>query len=628
MRRFHVELTPAAKSLRAGIEEIKKERPPLFSTGGLPVRFERAPRDLADIAVTREGKGLTVRYGTATEAFRALGRILGGDEKDLSQGFRESCLFDMAGIMIDVSRNAVLTVDTVKAILRRIALMGLNTCMLYSEDTYEVPGEPFFGYLRGRYSKAEMKELDRYAANLGIEMFPCIQTLAHLEQILQWPAYAKYRDTSGVLLADEDATYELLEKMIRAASEPFRSKRIHIGMDEAMGIGDGRYRAKFGIVDPFVILNRHLARLNGICKRLGLRPMIWSDMYFRIGSKTHHYYDESCVIPQEVVEKIPDDVQLVYWDYYHVNRDFYEEWIERHRALGSEPIMAGGVWTWNHFWCALDFSFKVTDACMTACKAKGLREAFTTLWGDDGNECDIYSALPGIQHFAEHAWSDKVDMAALPSRFLGSSEADFEAYVRASAIDSFPQMQHYVGDSDDSNVSKWLVYEDPLLAFFDYIVAKLPVKKHYTNIAADLAKAVRKPGGARLAFPAQIAKTIALRYDLRKRLAVAQARGDRPAVRTMVRGDLTALRKEVTKLWKLHRAMWFAQYKPFGWEVIDHRYGGLLARIDTAAERLSAYAAGGAPLPELAVKFHKFTPDQKVLPRFSHARVKTPSCIK
>ena len=32
---------------------------------------------------------------------------------------------------------------------------------------------------------------------------------------------------------------------------------------------------------------------------------------------------------------------------------------------------------------------------MKACKAKGLREAFVTLWGDDGNECDIYSALPG-----------------------------------------------------------------------------------------------------------------------------------------------------------------------------------------------------------------------------------------
>jgi len=74
--------------------------------------------------------------------------------------------------------------------------------------------------------------------------------------------------------------------------------------------------------------------------------------------------------------------------------------------------------------------------------------------------------------------------------------------------------------------------------------------------------------------------------------------------------------------------MWFAEYKPFGWEVIDHRYGGLLARLDTAAKRLKAYAAGGPALPELAVKFQKFAASGKVLPRFNHSRVKTPSCIK
>ena len=32
-------------------------------------------------------------------------------------------------------------------------------------------------------------------------MIPCIQALGHLEQILQWPAYANLRDTATVLLA-------------------------------------------------------------------------------------------------------------------------------------------------------------------------------------------------------------------------------------------------------------------------------------------------------------------------------------------------------------------------------------------------------------------------------------------
>jgi len=32
----------------------------------------------------------------------------------------------------------------------------------------------------------ELKEIDDYAASLGVKLVPCIQTLAHLAQFLQW----------------------------------------------------------------------------------------------------------------------------------------------------------------------------------------------------------------------------------------------------------------------------------------------------------------------------------------------------------------------------------------------------------------------------------------------------------
>ena len=40
------------------------------------------------------------------------------------------------------------------------ALMGLNLVMLYTEDTYEVEGWPYFGYMRGRYSREELEAID------------------------------------------------------------------------------------------------------------------------------------------------------------------------------------------------------------------------------------------------------------------------------------------------------------------------------------------------------------------------------------------------------------------------------------------------------------------------------------
>ena len=105
--------------------------------------------------------------------------------------------------------------------------------------------------------------------------------------------------------------------------------------------------------------------------------------------------------------------------------------IRRHRALGSEPVMAGGVWTWNHFWAALPHSFTAVNACMRACKEEKLREVFMTMWGDDGMECDVFSALPGLQLFAEHGYADAVDPALLRANFRGSCDAVLDDWVKA-----------------------------------------------------------------------------------------------------------------------------------------------------------------------------------------------------
>ena len=68
--------------------------------------------------------------------------------------------FNYFGVMIDCSRNAVMSVEGLKNYLAILKKMGYNCAMLYTEDTYEVDGEPYFGYMRGRYSKEEMKEID------------------------------------------------------------------------------------------------------------------------------------------------------------------------------------------------------------------------------------------------------------------------------------------------------------------------------------------------------------------------------------------------------------------------------------------------------------------------------------
>ena len=68
----------------------------------------------------------------------------------------------MLGVMLDCSRNAVLKPEKVKEFARIIRKMGYDTLMLYTEDTYEIESQPYFGYLRGKYTKEELKDIDKY----------------------------------------------------------------------------------------------------------------------------------------------------------------------------------------------------------------------------------------------------------------------------------------------------------------------------------------------------------------------------------------------------------------------------------------------------------------------------------
>ena len=631
MGAFTFNLKSVPESLDAGLVAMMEDHATRFGSGkgALALSFVEDPGLGKDgLAVAADKDGVTVRFGGKSAAFRALGNLLAATTKaDLS--FTENSEFTMRGLMADCSRNGVLRPDAAESFMRRSALMGVNMLMFYTEDTYEVPGEPFFGYLRGGFTLKEMKALDDYADALGIELIPCIQALAHLEQTLQWDPMFKYRDTNHILLAGDDETYGLIRRFIKAASSCVRSKRIHLGMDEAHGLGSGRFKEKFGDKPPFDIINEHLARVRDICREEGLKPMIWSDMYFRLGSKNHGYYDMEWKIPQDALANIPKDVQLVYWDYYHADVETYKKMIAFHRLLGSEPLMGGGIWTWSHMWCALPWSFTAGNACMAACREEGLKEVFMTMWGDDGMEVDLFSALPGIQYFCEQAFKAADPMSAAQKHFPGTCGCALAPWVRAAGIDSVPLIEK--PEMSMASIARALLWQDPALTIIDPVLGKANLRPWYGKLAKDLAAESKKGGlSDRLEYPGAIAAVLELKTHLRRDLARAYAKKDRKAMKAIAKGDLPELRKRVEKLWKRHRAMWMATYKPFGWEVIECRYGTVMTRLATLQARLDDYLAGKLDeLPEIGVVLHNPWPGKTIGEvHFGSSRVRTPSTIK
>ena len=256
-------------------------------TGCMPENWEKALAELAadlgftygetgtevravkgeEPAVFCDGQSVTITWAEPVQFYRCLSLI---PQPLAACDIHEKVGFKTSGPMFDCSRNAVLSPEALRFFLRKMALMGLNMGMMYTEDTYEVPEQPYFGYKRGRYTYDELKAADEYAALFGIELIPCIQTLGHLDRVMKWPVYHHVRENDSVIEPDREETYVILEQMIRAAAAPYRTKRIHLGMDEAWGLGLGAHLYRHGYENPQFIMKRHLKRVLDICEKLGL----------------------------------------------------------------------------------------------------------------------------------------------------------------------------------------------------------------------------------------------------------------------------------------------------------------------------------------------------------------------
>lgn len=579
-------------SLIAGIQALQEEL--AFSLGeeGVPLIIRQ--REGRSLQVSFENGSGQIIYGDKVCFYRAFGIFIENFQAKQSDfQIVEELQFSTIGPMFDLSRNAVMNISSFQLMIRKLALMGLNSALLYMEDTYEIKEEPYFGYMRGRYSQEELKKLDDYAYEFGIELIPCIQTLAHLEEFLKWSAASHLKDTRGVLLVESEETYILIDQMISSVSKPFKTKRIHIGMDEAEELGRGVYLNKFGYKDRLELMTSHLTRVLAIVKKHGLSPMMWSDMFIKLASSTgEEHYNMSTAIPRHIVEKMPADVQLVYWDYIHVNEDDYEGMIKKHKAFGKIPAFAGGIWIWNSFGTNYGLSLRTTDAALKACKKEGIQDVFVTLWGDDGFENNSFTALLGLQMYAEHAYCRELEKDKLRDRVKFCTGIGEDSFLYMNELDEIPGVSP--GNNMQTNPSKFLLWQDVLLGLFDKHIEGLDIKSHYLNLEKKF-KEIRN-ANCSLDFifdvPEKLSAVLSIKANIGLRLKKAYDEKNVAALEEISAVDLPNLMKKVEDLREAHRDQWFRINKPFGWEVLDIRYGGLLQRIDTACKRINDFIDG------------------------------------
>ena len=555
---------------------------------GIYVTAEKSERPGVSL---RDGKAV-IYYAEKNHFFRELGVLLENSRKSDSFEIWEDGFFTMKGVMLDTSNYHVITVKGMKKMLDFLAVMGYNMAMLYTEDTVKLEGRPYFGYMRGRYTPEELREIDDYAFEYGIEMIPCLECYGHMSKYLLWPEASEIKDTAGVLLAREPKTFEFLDSLISTVSSCCRSKRIHIGMDEAHSMGTGKFLEKHGLVDKNVIFDEFMEELCAITDKYGLTPMMWSDMYFRNNSEKKWYYDVDAVIPESTKKRIPKNVELVFW-HYGEEPKCDNEMLKKHIELNRNVIFAAGTWCWSGHFPECNYAYETAKFSLDACRNNGVREMMTTIWSK--GDSDWFSNLLVLSFTAEFCYDKDVNMQKLRERFEFVTGGDFDAFWDMSLYHNrFDNVEEFEGRSKYGNrfFGQALFWQDILSGMYDEHLYKRPMSSHYKAAAEKYTKYKSDRWDYLYSHVKNTLDYLAVKTEIAENIAPAYKNGDR-AMLTKIADELLPKLIELTKRTHAgHRVVWMRDNKSFNFACEDVRYAGVVARAETAMILIKSYLSG------------------------------------
>jgi hypothetical protein len=303
----------------------------------------------------------------------------------------------LRGIMLDVSRGKVPTLEALRDLVDLCARLKLNLLMLYVEHTFRFRRHPEIGEGASPLTAQVLRELDAYAAARHVELVPSLQSLGHMDHVLNLPRYAQLAETprNWTLAPSLPGTYELLSDLYDEFLPNFRSKLFNANCDETFDLGLGRSAAMLAELGPGGPYRAHVRRLRELARAHGKRLMIWADM-------AHAH-------PEQLGEFDRDVVFLDWW--YEARFDF--DRVKRLAEAGFDFLVCPGTSSWNCLFPRVENSLENIRRWAEAGRRHGALGLLVTDWGDFGHYNLLGGSLYAYAFAAEQAWGAR----ALPADF-------------------------------------------------------------------------------------------------------------------------------------------------------------------------------------------------------------------
>lgn len=564
---------------------------------------EAYPCDALEVQISENS--VKIGYSSISDFCRGVSlAILSFREGKTQQFIRQEPIFKSTGIMLDVSSSSVLSVEGVKKYIDYMAAVGLNMLMLYTEDTYEVKKYPQMGYLRGKYTQEELREIDAYAAEMGVELIGCIQTLGHLSEVVKWADFSDIAENDHLLLPGEERTYEYIEECIKTIAQNIRSRRIHVGLDESFGLCEGYspYCRKHGKQDPLPVYTAHVVRVHQICKKYGLEPMMWSDCFFRYSMRVTGYglqYSATEPIAPEILAQVPKNMGMVYWQYGSADKEEYSSIIKAHRVFGGETIMASACWNWDGQLPNLKKAMAVQCAALDASKECGLQTVMTTLW-QVGLPSDYFFSLHAVMLLAQYRYGDDTSLETVGKLLHNCTGMELTAL---KAINLYHEEAYFSGER----------YFQCNTLINTIGNTKDNPEERFAQGAAMLRQLTSERWNAHYTFAALILEVASIKAGIYNRLQHAYKTNNRDYLEKLANQILPELIHKIKETLSCRKKLWFQTQKAFGFNYVISNYGSYIADAEYTKSRIEDYLNGTCAtieeLEELVMPYAKASPE-------------------
>ena len=310
--------------------------------------------------------------------------------------------FARLGYQLDVSRNKVPTLPSVKRLVDILARCGYNEFQLYMECAYAYKGHEEVWKGWSPYTAEDLRELAAYCRERKIDFVPNQNSFAHLGPWMDVKSYAARlaEAPNGItvpkvrgpvtLCATSPESYRFLDGLYGDLLPNFTSDRFNVGCDEVYDILDPKCRSAAKVREKGYgrTYFDYVLGVLDLARRHGKTPMFWGD----------------CILKHpELLGEVPKDAIVLNWWYDADGGRRFETTSATLAKAGVRFYVCPGTSSWQTFAGRVDNMMKNVDEAVAAGRRHGAEGLLLADWGDWGHTQPQVVSLPAIIYAAARA---------------------------------------------------------------------------------------------------------------------------------------------------------------------------------------------------------------------------------